>query len=302
MTTDTTGLARLYAALATPYTDTGTLSESCQRNLVRFVLRQGIDGMYVGGSTGESLMQTVEERQQALRIVADEASGKARLIGHVGAIATRDAATLARTCSEAGYDAVSAIPPIYFPHSKEAIVGYYRDIVQAAGGLPLIIYNIPAMSGVSFSLAELDRLLAMPGVGGIKQTSVDMYQMEQLRRRFPGALLLNGYDEVFLAGMVSGANGGIGSTFNLMGGRYQRIRHALAAGQVQKAMALQSACNAVIDQLVAAGVFPAIKFMLHHMGVIASAECRAPLAQVPETAMPALRQLAETLLSEMGAE
>jgi N-acetylneuraminate lyase len=136
---------------------------------------------------------------------------------------------------------VSAIPPIYLPDRKEAISGYYRDIVQAAGGLPLLVYNIPAMSSVSFSLSELDQLLAMEEVVGIKQTSVDMYQMEQLRRRYPGALLLNGYDEVFLAGLVSGANGGIGSTYNLMGGRYVRIQEAVAAGKVPQAMALQSA-------------------------------------------------------------
>ena len=270
----------------------------CLRSVVRFLLRQGIEGMYVGGSTGESLMQSVEERRVGLQIIADEARGKAKLIGHVGAISTRDATALARACVDAGYDAVSAIPPIYFPHRKEAISGYYRDIVQAAGGLPLVVYNIPAMSSVSFSLSELDRLLAMEGVAGIKQTSVDMYQMEQLRRRYPGALLLNGYDEVFLAGLVSGANGGIGSTYNLMGGRYVRIQQAVAAGNVPEAMALQSACNQVIGLLVEAGVFPAIKLMLHHMGVIASPRCRAPLADVSEGTETRLRQVAEALLAE----
>ena len=191
MTDHPAGLARLYAALATPYTAEDAVSEPCLRSLVRFVLHQGIEGMYVGGSTGESLLQTVEERRDALRIVADEARDKAKLIGHVGAISTRDAQFLARACAEAGYDAVSAIPPIYFPHTKAAITDYYKAILQAAGGLPLIVYNIPAMTSVSFSLTELDALLALEGVGGIKQTSVDMYQMEQLRRRYPGTLLLN---------------------------------------------------------------------------------------------------------------
>jgi N-acetylneuraminate lyase len=244
-------------------------------------------------------MLSVEERRAGLRIVADEARGKAKLIGHVGAISTRDATALARACAEAGYDAVSAIPPIYFPHRKEAIAGYYRDIVQAAGGLPLVVYNIPAMSSVTFSLSELDRLLAMEGVIGIKQTSVDMYQMEQLRRRHPDVLLLNGYDEVFLAGLVSGANGGIGSTYK-MGGRYVRIQEAVAAGNVPQAMALQSACNEVIDLLVEAGVFPAIKFMLHHMGTIVSPRCRAPLADVLGGTEARLRRVAEALLAEAG--
>jgi len=300
VTRNAQGLERLYAALATPFDAQEAFAEACQRSLVRFVLRQGLDGLYVGGSTGESLMQSVEERREGLRVVADEARGQAKLIGHVGAISTRDAVALTRACADAGYDAVSAIPPIYFPHGKDAIVGYYRDIVEAGQGLPLIIYNIPAMSSVSFSLGELDRLLQIPGVIGIKQTSVDMYQMEQLRRRYPGALLLNGYDEVFLAGIVSGANGGIGSTFNVMGGRYVRMRQALAAGQVQEAMRLQSACNEVIDLLVEAGVFPGLKFMLHHMGVIASPRSRAPLLPVAERFHAPLRQTADTLMAEIG--
>ncbi|MFC0409966.1 N-acetylneuraminate lyase [Roseomonas elaeocarpi] len=300
VTQDPGGLARLYAALPTPFDAQEGFAETCQRSLARFVLRQGIDGLYVGGSTGESLMQSVEERREGLRVVADEARGQAKLIGHVGAISTRDAVALARACAEAGYDAVSAIPPIYFPHGKDAITGYYRDIVEAAQGLPLVIYNIPAMSSVSFSLAELDRLLAIPGVIGIKQTSIDMYQMEQLRRRYPGTLLLNGYDEVFLAGMVSGANGGIGSTYNVMGGRYRRMQQALAAGQVEEAMRLQSACNEVIDLLVQAGVFPGLKFMLHHMGVIASPRTRAPLLPVAEQFHAPLRQTADTLMAEIG--
>jgi N-acetylneuraminate lyase len=294
------GLDRLYAALATPFDENEAMAESCQRSLVQFVLRQGIDGLYVGGSTGESLMQSVGERQEGLRIVADEARGRAKLIGHVGAISTRDALALTRTCADAGYDAVSAIPPIYFPHGKDAIVGYYRDIAEAAQGLPLVIYNIPAMSSVSFSLAELDRLFEIPNVVGIKQTSLDMYQMEQVRRRYPSALLLNGYDEVFLAGLVSGANGGIGSTYNVMGGRYIRIRQALADGQVQEAMRLQSACNEVIDLLVAAGVFPALKFMLHHLGVIATPRSRAPLAAVAQSFHAPLRQAADSLMAEIG--
>ncbi len=294
-----TELNRLYAALATPYTSNDEISEPCLRSLVKFVLRQGIDGMYVGGSTGESLMQTVEERKTAFSVVADEAKGKATLIGQVGAISTRDATSLARACAAMGYNAVSAIPPIYFPHSKESITDYYRSIVEAAAGLPLIIYNIPAMSGVSFSLADLDKLLSIAGIGGIKQTSVDMYQMEQLRRRYPEKVLLNGYDEMFLAGMVSGATGAVGSTFNIMGRRYLQIQQSLAEGNIKDAIRLQSGCNQVIDVLVKVGVFPGIKFLLHRMGVIDSPLCRSPFPPVSEDMTALLSQIADVELEHM---
>lgn len=287
-------LTRLHAALMAPCTADEAVSHDCLRRLVAHVKNMGIDGFYVGGSTGEGLLHSVEERVATFETVADAAGGSAR-IGHVGAIATRDAQVLARACTSLGYDAVSAIPPIYFPHRKDAIFGYYQDILSAAAGTPLIIYNIPAMSGVSFTLEDLGRLLELPGVVGIKQTAIDMYQMEQLARAFPGKVLLNGYDEMLLAGLSMGANGGIGSTYNVLGAAYLELVRLQGAGQPAAALAVQSKCNAVIDELVRVGVFPGLKYLLHRMGVIATPVCRRPLASLTATTSGRLDQIAAEL-------
>jgi len=287
-------LARLHAALVTPCDRDEAVSHRCIGRVVEFVKQQGIDGLYVGGSTGEGLLQSVDERLAIFETVA-EAAGASAKIGHVGAIATRDAQRLAKGCASLGYDAVSAIPPIYFPHRKDAVFGYYQDIVQAATGTPLIIYNIPAMSGVSFSLDDLARLLDLPGVIGIKQTSIDMYQMEQLRRAFPTALLLNGYDEVFTAGVVSGANGGIGSTYNIMGRNYLDLLVHLATGDVAAAARVQSKCNAVIDELVRVSVFPGLKYLLYRLGVIDTPVCRKPLATLSSSTCGRLEEISAGL-------
>jgi N-acetylneuraminate lyase len=284
-------LARLHAALLTPYDADGNVSVPCLRRLVEYVRGQGIEGLYVGGSTGEGLLQSTDERLAIFAKVAEFGAGAA-LIGQVGAVGTREAQTLAKGCASLGYDAVSAIPPIYFPHRKDAIVGYYKDILDAAGGTPLIIYNIPAMSGVTFSLDDLARLLEIPGVIGIKQTSGDMYQMEQLRRAFPFALLLNGYDEILAAGLVSGADGGIGSTYNVMGRIYLALAADLKAGDVAAAAAKQSRCNAVIDELVRVGVFPGLKYLLQRLGVIATSVCRKPLATLARADSGGLDEIA----------
>ena len=104
-----------------------------------------------------------------------------------------------------------------------------------------------------------------------------MYQMEQLRRAFPDLLLLNGFDEMLLAGLVSGANGGVGSTYGLMGYRWVELRRRVDAGDIRGALEIQSRCNAVIDVLVEFGVFPALKYLMARMGVIRTARCRAPM-------------------------
>jgi N-acetylneuraminate lyase len=289
-------LSRLHAALMTPCDASEEVSHGCLRRLVSFVKRQGIDGFYVGGSTGEGLLHSVEERLAVFETVADEAGDSTR-IGHVGAISTRDAKALAKGCASLGYDAISAIPPIYFPHRKEAIFGYYQDILDAAEDVPLIIYNIPAMSGVSFTLDDLERLLNLPGVVGIKQTSIDMYQMEQLHRAAPGKILLNGYDEMLLSGLVSGANGGIGSTYNVLGARYLGLWAKLLSGDVEGARFIQSDCNAVIDELVRVGVFPGLKYLLYRLGVIGTPVCRRPLATLSAASAGRLDDIAGRLAS-----
>ncbi|MCZ3374327.1 N-acetylneuraminate lyase [Rhizobium sp. AG207R] len=287
-------LERLHAALMTPYTKDGEISYSCLRRLMSHVRMMGIDGFYVGGSTGEGLLQSVDERMAVFETVAEEAGTGAK-IGHVGAVATRDAQAMVKRCAALGYDAVSAIPPIYFPHRKDAIFGYYEEILDASQGTPLIIYNIPAMSGVSFTLDDLARLLSLPGVIGIKQTSIDMYQMEQLRRAFPNALLLNGFDEMLMAGLVSGANGGVGSTYNVMGGRYLKMVEKLKANDVAGAASIQSACNEVIDELVRVSVFPGVKYLLYRLGVIDTPVCRKPLSTLSSSTCGRLDEIATGL-------
>lgn len=287
-------LARLHAALLTPCTPDEGISHPCLTRLVAHVRAQGIDGFYVGGSTGEGLLHSVDERLATFATVA-EAAGDAAKVGHVGALSTRDARALAKGCAALGYDAVSAIPPIYFPHRKDAIFGYYQDIVDAAAGVPLIIYNIPAMSGVSFTLDDLGRLLDLPGVAGIKQTSIDMYQMEQLSRAFPGKVMLNGYDEMLLAGLSTGANGGIGSTYNILGARYRTLWALIREGRMAEARAIQSQCNAVIDELVRVGVFPGLKYLMWRLGVIDTPVCRRPLATLSAATAGRLDEIAAGL-------
>ncbi|TFE36864.1 N-acetylneuraminate lyase [Paraburkholderia dipogonis] len=287
-------LSKLHAALLTPYDAKDKVSVRCLHRLVAHVKQQGIEGFYVGGSTGEGLLQSIEERQTIFAEVAEAAAGSA-LIGHVGAISTRDAQTLAKSCAALGYDAVSAIPPIYFSHKKDAVIGYYKDIIEAAGGTPLIVYNIPAMSGVTFTLDDLGRLLELPGVIGIKQTSIDMYQMEQLSRIFPGKLLLNGYDEMLLAGLVSGAKGGVGSTYNVMGARYLELAAKAKAGDIGGAAKIQSQCNAVIDELVRVSVFPGMKYLLYRQGVIETPMCRRPLVTLSSDTAGRLDEIAAEL-------
>lgn len=285
-------------ALLTPFNDQLQLDTQSLRQLVRFNIAQGMDGLYVGGSTGEAFVQSIAERQEVLEIVAEEAKGKITLIAHVGTVSTHESQQLAQAASRFGYDAVSAVTPFYYPFSFDEHCDHYRGIVDSAEGLPMVVYNIPALSGVKLSLDQINTLVTLPGVGALKQTSGDLFQMEQIRRAHPDLVLYNGYDEIFASGLLAGADGGIGSTYNIMGWRYQGIVKALKEGDIATAQALQTKCNEVIDLLIKVGVFRGLKTVLHYMGVIEVPLCRKPFAPVDEKYLPTLRTLAQQLQQE----
>lgn len=289
-------------ALLTPFDNQQRLDMDSLRKLVRFNISQGVDGLYVGGSTGEAFIQSREEREQVLAAVADEGKGKLKLIAHVGGISTSESQQLATAAKKYGYDAVSAVTPFYYPFSFAEHCEHYRGIIDAADGLPMVVYNIPALSGVKLSLEQISQLVTMPGVAALKQTSGDLYQMEQIRRAHPDLTIYNGYDEIFASSLLAGADGGIGSTYNVMGWRYKGIVQAIEQGDINRARELQTQCNKVIDLLIKTGVFRGLKTLLHYMDIVAVPLCRKPFAAVDQAFLPELKILAQQLQQEKAAQ
>ncbi|EPN4482013.1 N-acetylneuraminate lyase [Klebsiella aerogenes] len=287
-------------ALLTPFDAQQNIDRASLRRLVRFNIEQGVDGVYVGGSTGEAFVQILSEREEVLEIVAEEAKGKITLIAHVGCVSTAESQQLAVAAKRYGFDAVSAVTPFYYPFSFEEHCDHYRAIIDSADGIPMVVYNIPALSGVKLTLEQINQLVTLPGVGALKQTSGDLYQMEQIRRAHPELVLYNGYDEIFASGLLAGADGGIGSTYNIMAWRYLGIVQALKEGDTAKAQQLQHECNKVIDLLVKVGVFRGLKTVLHYMDVLSVPLCRKPFAPVEDKFQAELKALAQQLMQERG--
>lgn len=116
--------------------------------------------MYVGGSSGECIYQSVAERKLLLENVMAEASGKLTVIAHVACNNTGDSRELAAHAESLGVDAIAAIPPM----PPYCIAQYWNDISAAAPNTDFIIYNIPQLAGVSLSSALLREMLKNPRV------------------------------------------------------------------------------------------------------------------------------------------
>ena len=267
----------IFAALLTPFEDDGSISTSRIPALVDFVLAQGVHGLYAGGSTGEGMLQSREERAEHLTALADHANGKCTLIAHVGAAATGDAIALSEVAKSKGYDAVSAVPPYYYKHEFNDIKAYYLAIADASD-LPVIIYNIPALTGTEFSTERFLELMEDPRIAGAKFTAPDLFQFQQLRARAPERKFYFGTDEMFLSATAIGTDGGIGSTYNLIGDVYVGIERAVMTGDIDTARALQARSNELIAILLQTGVLPGLKHAFNAMNIPVGL-CRAPFSE-----------------------
>lgn len=292
-----TEIAGLHAALPTPFTADGAkIAEAAFGDLVRRNIAAGLDGLYVGGSTGESFLLSPAERARSYAIVAEAAAGECTLIAHVGDVNPMVTKELAREAAKLGYHSISAVPPFYFGYSFAELKAFYKELA-AETGLPFLIYNIPKLTGVTMTTAQIVELLDLPHVAGVKNTASDYYAFEQMRRAAPGKILLNGFDETLLAGYAMGGDGGIGSTYNIQPDKIIGLRDAFREGDLVGAQALQGEINGLIDALVSAGVFPAIKYILELQGIPVG-PCRAPFLPLSAEAKKALEKAADTYLAQ----
>ena len=272
----------IFSAALTAFDGRGDFCEAAQRAMLRAELVAGIKGFYVGGSTGEAFLLSPEERRELYRVCAEEVGGKATLIAHVGAISQREAVSYAKTCAALGYDALSSVTPFYYKFSADEIVGYYQALADATD-LPLIIYYIPVLTGAGQGFELFDRLLTDPRILGVKYTSSDYFLFERLRARYPDKILYNGFDETCLCGLAMGADGAIGSTYNVIGPHFLRLERLCRENDLAAARAAQHEANAIIGFLLQAGdVKAAVKYAFRQKYGIDVGCCRAPGGDVPE--------------------
>lgn len=272
----------IFAALLTPFTEEGKVDVSAIEQLVEYNIKKGISGFYVGGSTGEVFLLNPEERRTVYETCAKVVRGRCTLIAHIGDLFTEKAMEYARLCEQLGYDAVSSVTPFYYKYSQDELVQYYFDIADAVD-VPVLLYCIPALSGVAVGLEVFDRLLPDARFLGVKFTGNDFFTFERLRKKYSDKILYNGYDEMFLCGMAMGADGAIGSTYNLMAEKFVAMYQFCEEGKYVQARELQHEANEIIADLVKNGnVNGALKYALTDLVGINMGICRKPFNDMPE--------------------
>lgn len=282
----------LVAASFTPMTRAGSLDLAAVPAVCDYVLSQGVDGLFLCGSTGECPSLTVSERMALTEAHLEAVAGRVPVVVHVGHNCLDDARALAAHAEEQGADAIALVPPSYFAlGSLAALVDCLKRVAEAAPSLPLYYYHIPRISGVGIRMIDLLERAEreLPSFAGVKFSS---FEFDDLLRciRFGGGRynILFGSDEMLLAGLAMGADGAVGSTYNFMGPYYKRVIEAYEAGDMQLAQEHQLAATCLVHAILEHGGNNAIKASMAILG----ADCgppRAPLLALDGEAQQRLR-------------
>ena len=273
-------MQKVYAALMTAFDENGNIDEKGTREIIRHDIDvEGVDGLYVGGSTGENFMLGKDEKKRVFDIAWDEAhNDDVDLIAQVCSPNLHEAMELAKyVTNELGFKTISAVTPFYYNFTFDEIKHYYDEIVKEVDA-NLLVYSIPALTGVSLSLDNFAKLFENPKIIGVKYTNADFYLLERIRERFPDKKILSGFDEMLLPALIEGVDGCIGSTYNVNTKVVKEEIDAYNKGDFERARELEHQKNDVITAMLNNGIYPTIKLILEHMGVHAGYN-RAPMAK-----------------------
>ncbi|GAA0593518.1 N-acetylneuraminate lyase [Virgibacillus siamensis] len=286
----------IYSALMCSFDENGQVNEKGLREIVRHNIDvSGVDGLYVNGSTGENFLISAEQKKQIFEIVKDEAGDSVKLIGQIGALNIDEAIDLAKFATNLNYDAISAVTPFYYKFDFEEIKDYYNTILANVDN-DLIIYSIPALTGVNMNLEQFGELFENEKVIGVKFTAPDFFLLERLRHAFPDKLIYSGFDEMLLPASVFNIDGAIGSTFNVNGQRAKQIFELAQKGQIEEAREIQKETNDMIAAILNNGLYQTIKEMLKVKGVHAGI-CRKPMKSLGKEGIAQAEQIAEKYMN-----
>ena len=268
------------------YDEEGNISPERVRKLTKYFIEKGVKGVYVNGSSGECIYQSLEDKKIVLENVMEEAKGKLTVIAHVACNNTKDSMELAAHAESLGVDAIAAIPPIYFRLPEYAIAEYWNDISSAAPNTDFVIYNIPQLAGVALTPSLFAEMRKNPNVIGVKNSSMPVQDIQMFKQDAgEDYIIFNGPDEQFISGRLIGAEGAIGGTYGAMPDLFLKMNEYLINGNLEEARKMQYDINAIIYKMVSGhgNMYAVIKAILKENENLDLGSVRKPLAGLIES-------------------
>jgi len=276
-------LAGVLAPITTPFDPTtGEVTPVHLRDNVLRLVHDGLDGVVVAGSTGESALLDPDEQRRMVAWVRDVLPDQRWLVAGTGAESTRQAVALTRAAGAEGAHAVLVRPPSYYSAavSPASLVDYYRAVAEASP-VPVLVYNIPKYTHLPVAAALLQQLASHPNIVGVKDSSGDVKNLAAYRDAVPRWSVLVGSGSLLYAGLELGCDGGILAVACFAAQLCAGMLAAFRAGDRTRAGNLQERLMPLDKEIVAklgpAGVKAAMDAV---GGGLYGGPVRAPLAPV----------------------
>jgi 4-hydroxy-tetrahydrodipicolinate synthase len=271
-----------YTAIVTPFGEDYSIDFDAFRELINYQIDNGVEGIVVCGSTGESATLTAKEKLALIIDAVDQAKGRVPIIAGTGSNDTSASIDLTRMAKEHGAASVLLVAPYYNKPTQEGLYYHYKTIAMACD-IPQIIYNVPSRSGVNIQAEIVLRLAKeFPNIIAVKEASGNMDQvMEIMRKRPKGFAVLSGEDSLTVPLISMGADGVIGVTPNYAPKEFSEMTRQALKGNIATARRLHFKLFELMQlNMIETNPTP-VKAMLSIMGKI-KAVYRQPLLPIHE--------------------
>ena len=224
-------------ALVTPFQGSGVNYEVLKK-LVAFQLENGTDALVVLGTTGEPNTMREEEKEETVLTAIKTAAKRCKVIVGTGSNCTEKAVRDSLRAEELGADGVLCVTPYYNKCTQKGIVAYYREIANSVK-IPVIVYNVPARTGVNVLPETMAEIAEIPNIAGIKEASGSMAQVMETARLIRGKCdLYSGEDALNLPILAAGGSAVISVVANLLPKEIKKLTTLMLEGSLQEAIAL----------------------------------------------------------------
>lgn len=226
-----------FVALVTPF-KSGLLNEEKTRELVRFQIDNGTDGIVACGTTGESPTLSEDEKNRVIEIVIEESKGKAAVVAGTGTNDTAKSIKATKRALEMGADMALVITPYYNKPTQEGLFRHFEAIAKVVD-LPIMIYNVPGRTGVNILPPTVERLAKIETMVAIKEASGDLNQVSEIVNRCEGQIrVFSGDDSLFAPILAVGGVGVVSVVANLVPKDVKSLHEAFKAADLAQAQKL----------------------------------------------------------------
>jgi 4-hydroxy-tetrahydrodipicolinate synthase len=285
-------------AMVTPMHSDGTVSEPGTAALLEHLLTTGCDGIVVGGTTGESPTLTETEATQLVRAVAARSGNQARVVAGVGTYDTASSVRRAREAEAAGADALLLVCPYYSKPTQAGVVAHCLAVADATE-LPVMLYDVPARTGIAMEEATLVELAGHPRIRAVKDAKGDLFEAMSVMTRTSLAYYC-GIDELNLPYLACGATGVVSVVGHVVADRNAELIRAVRGGDLATATGIQRSLIPLVDAIMrtSQGAIMA-KAALAELGIIPDAAVRLPLVEAPAAHLRRLTDSLATLATRL---